>query len=362
VIDFQILVITLGILLGIVALTTIAAIGNKVYSSREESTKKAFLDRLRQGFLLLRTGIPDDHQEGMRRIVHAFSGRWSELAAEEVSQLELALRLEVIRALEEGGVIGRHLRMARSHMKWTRAHALRILGELKVPSSVPTLLTALEDKDPDVRNVAARSLGRMKLQAAEEALVELLGKTDQSVSARIAAICIEMGPRTAPLLIRSLREGAPKARFWAARILGEIKDTRAIRSLGDALADKEPDVRSSSVWALGMIADRASAGMVEPLLHDPVWYVRAHAAEALGRIGDSTAVSVIADLLQDRNWWVRKNALDALVRIGEPAKPALLKTLHSGDRFARDCAVEALMTLGMPLPETVASDGEETLG
>ena len=208
-----------------------------------------------------------------------------------------------------------------------------------------------------MRNVAARSLGRMKLQAAEEALVELLGKHDQAVSARIAAICIEMGPRTAPLLIRTLREGTPKARFWAARILGEIKDARATRSLGDALTDKDADVRSAAVWALGMIADRASAALVEPLLQDSVWYVRAHAAEALGRIGDPNAVQPLAEALKDRSWWVRKNALDALVRLGEPAKPVLLRTLNGEDRFARDCAVEALMTLGMPLPETAVSDG-----
>jgi len=357
VIDFQVLLVTLGILLLIVALTTLAAIGNKVYSGREASSKKTFLDRLRQSFLHLKTGVPEDHDEGMRRIVRSLSGRWSELAAQEVSQLELALRLDVIHALEEQGVIAHYLGRARSPMKWNRAHALRVLGELKVPSSVPTLLTALEDKDSDVRNVAARSLGRMKLQAAEEALVELLGKHDQAVSARIAAICIEMGPRTAPLLIRALREGTPKARFWAARILGEIRDSRATRSLGDALTDKEDDVRSASVWALGMIADRASAGVVEPLLRDPVWYVRAHAAEALGRIADPNAIPAIAQALQDRSWWVRKNAMDALVRIGEPAKPALLNTLNGGDRFARDCAVEALMTLGMPLPESVVSEG-----
>jgi HEAT repeat protein len=225
---------------------------------------------------------------------------------------------------------------------------------------VPTLLAALGDKDPDVRNVAARSLGRMKLQAAEEALVDLLGKHDQSVSARIAAICIEMGPRTAPLLIRALREGTPKARFWAARILGEIKDARATRSLGDALGDKEHDVRSAAVWALGMIADRSSASLVESLLGDPIWYVRAHAAEALGRIGDPTAVPKLAECLKDRSWWVQKNTLDALVRIGEPSKAALLRTLHGEDRFARDCAVEALMTLGMPLPETVVSERGES--
>ena len=356
-IDYQALLVTLGLLLCIVALTTIAAIANKIYSNREEASKRNFLDRLRKNFLLLKTGIPDDRVEGMRQIVRALSGRWSEMAAEEVSQLELALRLEVIRSLEEAGVVARYLRDARSPMKWTRAHALRILGELKVPSSVPTLLKALEDRDPDVRNVAARSLGRMKLQAAEEALVDLLGKHDQAVSARIAAICIEMGPRTAPLLIRTLREGTPKARFWAARILGEIKDARATRSLGDALADKDADVRSAAVWALGMIADRASAALVEPLLQDSVWYVRAHAAEALGRIGDPNAVQPLAEALKDRSWWVRKNALDALVRLGEPAKPVLLRTLNGEDRFARDCAVEALMTLGMPLPETAVSDG-----
>ncbi len=356
-IDFHALLVTLGLLLCIVALTTLAAIANKIYSNREETSKREFLNRLRLQFLLLKTGIPEDRGDGTRRIVRALDGRWSELAAEEVSQLELGMRLDVIRALEEAGVVARFLRQARSPMKWTRAHALRILGELKVPSSVPTLLKALEDRDPDVRNVAARSLGRMKLQAAEEALVELLGKHDQSVSARIAAICIEMGPRTAPLLVRALREGAPKARFWAARILGEIQDARATRSLGDAVTDKDSDVRSAATWALGRIADRSTAALAEPLLADPVWYVRAHAAEALGRIGDPAAIPALAAALQDRSWWVRKNALDALVRIGEPAKPALLRTLESGDRFARDCAVEALTALGIPLPAAaVAAD------
>jgi len=222
-----------------------------------------------------------------------------------------------------------------------------VLSELSVPASVPVLLAALEDEGPDVRNVAARALGKMKLQAAEEALVGLLGKHEQSVSARIAAICIEMGTRTAPLLIRTLRDGRPKARFWAARILGEIQENRACRSLGDALLDPDPDVRSASSWALGAIADRSTATIVETALRDPVWYVRAHAAEALGKIGDTSMASSLARALEDRSWWVRKNALDAMVRLGESAKPALFRALESEDRFARDCATEALATLGV---------------
>ncbi len=347
-IEFNVLLIALGVLLGIVILTTGAAIVNKIVSLREADTRQATMDRLRQAFLLL--AEPRERPLAYRVIAEAIQGHWSEMAAEEVAQLELTLRLDVVRALEEQGVVARFLRDAKSPMKWTRARALRVLGELKVPVSVPTLLQALEDRDADVRNVAARSLGRMKLQAAEEALVSLLGKHDQAISARIAAICIEMGPRTAPLLIRSLRDGSPKARFWSARILGEIRDPRAIRSLGDALLDSDSEVRSASTWALGQIGERGTAPLLEPLLRDPLWYVRAHAAESLGKLGDGSYAPVLGESLRDRSWWVRKNALDALVRLGDPAKPVLLKTLQGDDRFARECAVEALLSLGVPVP------------
>jgi HEAT repeat protein len=346
-IDYQSLLFTLALLLGIVALTTIAAIVNKIYSNREEDSKQRFLEALRKRFLLLRS--PEGQREALPWIVASLSGRWSELAAEEISQLELSLRLDVLRALEESGAVKRHLRDAKSRLKWTRAHALRILGELKLPQSVPTLLAALEDKDPDVRNVAAHSLGRMRLQATEEALVGLLGKHDQAVSARIAAICIEMGSRTAPLLIKSLRDGSPKARFWAAKILGEIRDPRATRSLADALLDTDPEVRSAATWALGQVADRSTAALLEPLLDDSTWYVRAHAAESLGKIGDASYVGPLAEKLRDASWWVRKNALDALVALGEPSKATLLRTLQSDDRFARDSAAEGLSALGVTL-------------
>jgi len=350
-ISYHALLVTLGVLLGIVILTTFAAIVNKLYAAREAGTRQASLERLRQAFLLLPE--PQARAIAHREIADVLGGRWGELAAAEIAELELALRLDVIQAMERSGLIARFLRESRSRMKWTRARSLRILGDLKVPASVPALLAALEDRDADVRNVAARSLARMKLQAAEEALVSILGKNDQAVSARIAAICIEMGPRTAPLLIRSLREGTPRARFWAARVLGELRDARAVRSLGDALLDPEDDVRSAAVWALGQRADRATGPLIEPLLRDPRWFVRAHAAEALGKIGDPLHAPALGEMLRDSSWWVRKNALDALVALGAPSLPVLTRAYHGDDRFARDCAIEALTTMGAPPPDVV---------
>ena len=121
-IHFETLIVTLGLLLGIVALTTIAAIANKVYSNREADSKRRFLDELRRAFLKLRS--PDGQREAMAVIVRSMTGRWSELAAVEISQLELPLRLDVLRHLEEAGIVARLLRDAKSRLYryrvWTR--------------------------------------------------------------------------------------------------------------------------------------------------------------------------------------------------------------------------------------------------
>ncbi|MGH7731253.1 MAG: HEAT repeat domain-containing protein [Candidatus Eiseniibacteriota bacterium] len=344
-IDLQLLIITLRLVLLIVALTTIAAIAHKLHAMRMVAQRQGFVDELRRQ--VARLAAPDTQDAALDWIASGFAGRWSLVAAEEISELDLTTQLSVIQTLESRGLIARILRDARSRFKWTRAHALRVLGEIRVPAAVPVVLEALEDRDPDVRNVAARALGCMRLQATDEALVDLLGRHDQAVSSRIAAMCIEIGTRTAPLLVRTLGSGSPKARFWAARILGEIKYGPAAPALATALQDDDPDVRSAAAKALGRIADPATTTQLEAALRDPIWYVRAHAADALGRIADPAMAHPLAEALADRSWWVRKNATDALVRLGEPARPSLVRALNSDDRFARDCAIEALTVMGV---------------
>ena len=107
-IDYNVLLFTLGVLLAIVVLTTGAAIVNKILSLREADTRQTTMERLRQAFLLL----PDPRERHLAYgvITDALQGRWSEMAAEEVAQLELTLRLDAVRALEEMGVVARYLR------------------------------------------------------------------------------------------------------------------------------------------------------------------------------------------------------------------------------------------------------------
>ena len=198
-----------------------------------------------------------------------------------------------------------------------------------------------------MRNVAARALSKMSCRPPRRRWSGSWGSTAVGVGAD-RAICIEMGTRTAPLLIRTLRDGTPKARFWAARILGEIQENRACRSWRFA-ARSRSGLPVGRIVGAGLHRRPRHGGIVETALRDPVWYVRAHSAEALGKIGDTSMAASLGYALQDRSWWVRKNALDALVRLGEASKPALFQAMESGDRFARDCAIEALTTLGVPV-------------
>ncbi|MDH3199244.1 MAG: hypothetical protein OEO21_13500, partial [Candidatus Krumholzibacteria bacterium] len=64
-ISYHVLLVTLGILLVIVIVTTFAAIINKLYAFREAGTRQATLERLRQAFLLLPepTARPIAHRE-----------------------------------------------------------------------------------------------------------------------------------------------------------------------------------------------------------------------------------------------------------------------------------------------------------
>jgi len=168
---------------------------NKVYILARGVHQEILPDRLPPGRSSSCHGIPDDHAEGMRRIVRLL-GALSELAAEEVSRLRAGVRLDVIRALEEGGVIGRHLRMARSHMKWTRGTRCASWASSSA-DSVPTLLNALEDR---IRTCERRGAlaGPHEAPAAEEALVGCSWASTIRRSRADAAICIEMGPRTGP--------------------------------------------------------------------------------------------------------------------------------------------------------------------
>ena len=87
-------------------------------------------------------------------------------------------------------------------------------------------------------------------------------------------------------LVKALHEHTdPQVRQYAAYLLGQAKNPRAIQPLIEALADFDKSVREQATLALSTIGKAA----IEPLaeaMKEPKWETRYRAAEALGKIAD----------------------------------------------------------------------------
>ena len=148
-------------------------------------------------------------------------------------------------------------------------------------------------------------------------------------------------------LIRALHDHTdPQVRQYAAYLLGQAKNPRAIQPLIEALADFDKSVREQSMLALSNIGKAA----IEPLaeaMKEPKWETRYRAAEALGKIADEKAVRPLIQGLRDSRDHVRYMAAKGLHDIGNSgAAEPLIILLKDENIYVRLMAVHALGALG----------------
>ncbi len=254
---------------------------------------------------------------------------------------------------ERSGLVDRYLEELRSAKKWARrAAAAEILGWTGSPRAVPQLLaTALDvgGESASVRAVALRSLGRVHHPDAVVPLVGALATADSWFAPTAAAVLAGIGAPSVAALRREL-QGTDRpigSRRWAATILGDIADRRALGALHAALADVDPELRARAAKALGAIRDSSSVGPLhDRLLTDPSPFVRTSVAKALGRLPTRETVEFLAQSLSDPEWWVRLRAVESLANLGSPAIDALRGALHDRDPVVAREAARGLEQLG----------------
>jgi len=174
--------------------------------------------------------------------------------------------------------------------------------------SVPSLVRALDDPDPEIVMFAASVLGKTRTREAVPHLVRLLSYEDvnivqtaaESLGHLRAAIAVE------PLVV--LLDDDPWVRYAAIHALGEIGDPRAADPLASVLAD--PDAWDPAIDALGKIRSlRAIEHLAEAMLA-----TRDDAAFAapLRALGDALRRHPTADPLWDLAAWTRLAHADAV--------------------------------------------------
>lgn len=280
--------------------------------------------------------------------------------------------------------------------------ALSKLGAV-TPEVIPSLITAMEDKD--MRDTAIEAIGLIGPDAkdAVPALTKALSDTDINVRTEAADAIGKIGPvakSAIPYLEKALKDNDSAVRTSAADALEKLGSMTfknkmsyfsathpfitAFASIGLCLSlifvgsysvpviwrivfpmswnirklqKIDAKKRISAVQALAKIGKPAIPSLIKSLSHKKS-DVRISASEALNKIGTlpPKAIPLILKFLRDKESEVRKNITEVLGKTGPlttDVVPALIRAIGDSDSYVRASAAEALGKIGPEAPEVI---------
>lgn len=322
-----------GLVVFTVALRAITAWRRRRWQRGEDTWRSPV-----EAFVLNDTPLPASSRSGRRVIREMLLRYLAVLHGEEAKR--------IVAYLEGSGSVAAAVRQLRARNRWRRVAAASQLGRMRSQLAVQPLITALHDESEDVRTVAARSLAAIGRPEAVHALATALGDQSRWTASRVAADLVEMGSFAVPTLLEIVGGEKKEAAVSAVRVLGEIRDPRAVPSLAEILQRSgDLNMRAQAARALGKIASLQATERLRTALTDDAWQVRAQAATALGALGDPKNVDILTAAIADHSWWVRRNCAEALGRLGTAGGQALLLLSTSPDRYVRDRCLAVLEEL-----------------
>lgn len=233
------------------------------------------------------------------------------------------------------------------HLGSTREETrLRAAEQLaRAEDAAPVLTHALGDESWPVRRVAVDGLVRSGSEEAVTALIRALRDEHHDLGILNSALQVlaMSGLDTFTPLVEFLRSDETALRIYAAQVLGEQRDARAIPHLLDALNDADANVRYHAIEALGKLR---AAQAIEPLLALALsedFFLAFPALDALARIGDPQIAPRIVPLLQ--NDLLRAPAADLLGKLGDEQVVMPLAALLNSPAAPTSVIANALATI-----------------
>ena len=230
-----------------------------------------------------------------------------------------------------------------------RSAACIALGKFSDPSTFDEITNVLlDDVMIEVRQSAARALGDTKHPAAIPFLMEALRDSywwfEREQAAKDLLTAIEkMGVGIVEPLIEALGDKEGTVRKFAAMILGNLGDVRAIEELGMTLYDLHHEVSKTAAEALTKFGARSVDILLDALKH-PEAGIRECATSALGKIQDARVAPALIEMLRDPERIVQKQAMQSLGELRDQrALPALQEI--ASNRADRELSVLAKQVL-----------------
>jgi HEAT repeat protein len=246
-------------------------------------------------------------------------------------------------------------RLAGTHAdRGVRLAAVEALGRIGDASSIGAVIVALDDETGYVRGAAAAALAVRGEPGAIAPLCRRLA-VERYADVRAAivnALCAVPQPQVVGRFVALLKHDRDDVRESAARGLGKLRAPAASSDLRDAVNDPSWAVRAAAVEAVGGYPTAEAYDTLRLALSDDHEKVRLAAVRGLAGRPEPEAVEVLRlHALADEDVWVRYRAIEALgAKRSAAAVPSLLD-LITNDRapgVVRRMAVQALGLIGDP--------------
>ena len=221
------------------------------------------------------------------------------------------------------------------------------LGHLRDRSHTKDLLDKLTDRDIGVRIAALRALREIGDPHIVSRLFEALSQPSEQVRDLIYDILKDFGTYSIPYLMESLSSEYWMGRSLAARALAEM-GTEAVTPLTTALESQNKERKFWAIKILGQMREGSAFPEIRNFLSDPDSEIRMAAVQALGSFQNPDALPLLIERFIDPSWVVRKEACKAMVQYGPVAYSPLLSVLQSNEEDVRYWALRAIGELKPP--------------
>lgn len=158
------------------------------------------------------------------------------------------------------------------------------------------------------------------MERSVEEIIESFKEDDEFVTLEACGLLEMKGEESVETMIDALENNNDKhVKIGVARVLGTIKDERAIDPLIKTLKHPNKLVRREASTALSNFGEVVIDPLTE-ILNDDDWKVRGAAVWALGKTGNETTIPKIEKLLNDESGFVQTGAKWAIRNIEETNK------------------------------------------
>jgi HEAT repeat protein len=172
------------------------------------------------------------------------------------------------------------------------------------------VLLALADLD---RSQREQAIERAAEAVDPDKLVGLISNDDAVRRNAALEALTKGGRRSVPSLIRALSDPDPEVVMFAASTLGKTRDASAIPHLAAVLKHPDINVCHAAIESLGELRAVSMLDTLGEMLKGDSW-LRFAVVHTLGEIGDPSSVRTLIGLLDDE--YLREGAIAALGKIG----------------------------------------------